>query len=709
MDMGFLRSGGGACAGPTEARNVMKQYPTERIRNVALVGHGGSGKTMLLEHMLYTAGMIDRLGSVDSGTSQSDFDVQEHATKHSVHLSVLPIEWHDHKINVVDVPGFPDYVGELEAAARVVDSFIIVCEAKSDLDVGFDLAWEAAQRNNLACCIFINKLERDNADYEGLIETLDRRYGARVVSCEIPLGQRENFSGLVDLLRMKVYKGKDRGEIIEEIPDNLMSDAEYRREKMMDAAAEGDDELMGKYLDGEKLTDEEVERGLMLGTKEGRVIPVLLGSAATGIGVALLMDRIIGELPSPLYHPVTAGDKLLQEDPKGPLAGLVFKTTTDPYVGKVSYIRVFSGTLKRDSDVLNTTSEAKERVHHLYYPHGKSMEEAQEVCAGDFGVIAKLADTHTGDTISTADAKLQLAGITFPKPVYRVALEPVSKADEDKLGISMDRIKEEEPTMRFYRDPALHQDILEAMGDIHVDTIIKRLKEKFGVNVRVVEAKVPFRETLSVPAKAQGKFKRQSGGKGQYGDCWVEFEPLERGSGFVFENRVVGGAIPKNYIPAIEKGLRESLSEGFLAGYPVVDVRATVFDGSYHDVDSSEQAFKTAARLAFHNAAPAARPTILEPILNVEIDVPEDAVGDVMGDLNTRRGHTGGMDQVAPGLTRIRAQVPMATMGRFALDLRSITKGRGRFATEFSHYAEMPQHEADPLIKAHAAERANHD
>lgn len=687
----------------------MKQYTTEQIRNVAIVGHGGSGKTMLVEHMLYTAGATDRLGSVDAGTSQSDFDSQEVNRHHSVNLSILPLEWHNHKVNLIDVPGFPDFVGELEAACRVVDSVIIVCEAKADLDVGFDLAWEAAERNNLAKCIFINKLERDNADYEGLIETLDRRYGARVVLCELPMGTQANFKGTIDLLKMKVYKGKDRGEEIEEIPAEFDDEAAYRREKMMDAAAEGDDALMEKYLGGEPLTDEEIEHGLMLGIKEGRVVPVLLGSAASGLGIALLLDRIVGELPSPVYHPVTWNDKKIPEDPKGPLAAFVFKTTSDPYVGKINYVRVFSGTLKRDMEAWNTNRESKERIHHLYIPHGKGQEETQEVPAGDFAMVAKLNDTHTNDTLSTADQKVELAPTEFPTPVYRVAIEAVAQSDEDKLGTAIQKLLEEEPTLRARREAEIHQDILEGMGDIHIESVVSKLKTKYGVNVKIVEAKIPYRETISGTAKAQGRLKRQTGGKGQFGDCWLELQPLQRGEGFTFENKVVGGSIPKNFIPAIEKGVRETLIEGYVAGYPVVDVRAIVYDGSYHDVDSSEQAFKTAAKLAFHNAAEKANPVLLEPVMNITIDVPDDAVGDVMGDLNTRRAQTQGMEPVTAGITRIQAQVPMAHVARYAIDLRSMTKGRGRFATDFSHYAEVPAHEAQPLIAAHQAKRKSEE
>lgn len=677
----------------------MKTYAPENIRNVAIVGHGGSGKTMLVEHMLYTAEAADRVGTVEAGNTQSDYDPIEIKRKISLNASVLPLEYHDHKINIIDVPGYPDFVGELHAVAEVVDAMIIVCEAKSDLDVGFDLAWEIAEQHGLAKMVFINKLERDNADYAGLIDTLDKRYGARVVSVEIPLGKQESFSGVLDLLNMKAYKGKDRGYQIEDIPAEYAEEAAYRREKMMDAAAEGDDELMMKYLDGAELTPDEVEHGLLEGTRKGRVVPVLLGSAHSGIGIHALLDRIIGELPSPLYHPVDVSGKHLEEDPNGPLVAYVFKTTADPYVGKINYVRVFSGTLKADENVLNVNQEQDERVHNLFWPHGKKQEPAQSVGAGDICAIAKLQGTATGHTLSTHQAKLKMPEPTFPSPVYAVAIKPVTKADEDKLGSAIERLVEEDPTLRYTRSHELHQELLEGMGDIHLDVAIDKLKTRFGVNVTTEEAKVPYRETILGTAKAQGKFKRQSGGRGQYGDCWLELEPLSRGEGFVFENKVVGGSIPKNYIPAVEKGVVETMTHGFLAGYPVVDVKASVFDGSYHDVDSNEAAFKTAGSLAFKSAAEKARPVLLEPVMTLTVDVPEDAVGDVVGDLNTRRGQMHGMEPATPGKTRIKAEVPMATMMRYALDLRSLTKGRGTFRSDFSHYAEVPSHEAEPLIK----------
>lgn len=664
---------------------------------------------MLVEHMLYTAGAVDRVGTVDAGNTQSDHDPLEIRRKISLSASVLPIEWHDHKINVIDIPGYPDFIGDLHAVAPIVEAMIIVCEAKKDLDVGFDLAWEVAEQHNLARCIFVNKLERDNADYEGLINTLHERYGRKIVNVQIPIGHQAAFSGVLDLLAMKVYKGKDRGVELEEVPTGYAEEAAERRDKMMDAAAEGDDALALKYLEGEQLTSEEIEHGLLVGTETGRVVPVLLGSALSGIGVATLLDRIIGELPSPADLPKKVGDKEFKADPSAPLAAYVFKSTADPYVGKINYVRVLQGTLKADDHVLNVSKDTDERVHNLFFSHGKGQEAATAVGAGDICAIAKLQHTGTGDSLSTAKDKILVPPVTFPEPIYRVAIRPVSKPDEDKLGPALSKLLEEDPTLRYDRDPALHQEILAGMGDIHLDAVIEKLKSRFGVNVTVEDARVPYRETVRGRAKAQGRHKRQTGGKGQFGDCWLELEPQGRGEGFIFDNKVVGGAIPKNFIPAVEKGVRETMDKGFLAGFPVVDVKATVYDGSYHDVDSSEMAFKIAGSLAFKAAAAAANPVILEPILELHVDVPDDCVGDVVGDLNGRRGRLQGMDPIAPGKTRVNANVPMATMMRYALDLRSITKGRGRFHQNVSHYEELPQPEAQALITAYEKQKAAHE
>lgn len=687
----------------------MKQYSADKIRNVAIVGHGGSGKTMLVEHMLYTAGAIDRVGSVDAGNTQSDFDPLEIRRKISLSATVVPCEWHGCKMNLIDVPGYPDFIGDLYGVARVVESMIIVTEAKRDLDVGFDLAMEVAEQFGLAVCIFVNKLERDNADFEGLMETLHARYGRKVLDVQIPIGHQAAFSGVLDLLSMKVYKGKDRGVEIEEVPTGYAEEANRLRDKAMDTAAEGDDELALKYLDGQELTTEEIEHGLLIGIENARVIPVMVGSAMSGIGVMTLLDRICNELPSPVDKPKSYEDGVIQPDPNGPLAAFVFKTTADPYVGKINYVRVFSGTLKADDHVLNVNQEKEERVHNLFMPHGKGQEASGVLAAGDIGAIAKLTSTFTGDTLSSSKDRMMIPRIAFPEPIYRVAIVPATKADEDKLGTALQRLQEEDPTFRYHRDPGTHQEILEGMGDIHLDTVIEKMKAKFGVTVKTEDAKIPYRETVRGTAKAQGRHKRQTGGKGQFGDCWIELEPVERGEGFKFDNKVVGGAIPKNFIPAIEKGIRESMDRGLVAGYPLVDFKVTVYDGSYHDVDSNEQAFKMAGAIALHNAAEKAGMTILEPVLDVQVEVPDECVGDVVGDLNGRRGRLQGMDPLAPGKTQIHAIVPMATMGRYALDLRSITKGRGRFRQNLSHYDELPTPEQQNLIAEHAKLKAAHE
>ncbi len=698
----------------------MKKYTADKIRNVAIVGHGGVGKTMLVEHLLYTAGAIDRVGSVEAGNTQSDFDPLEVRRKMSLGAGVVPLEWHDCKINLIDVPGFPDFSGDLHGVARVVESMIVVCEAKRDLDVGFELAWEAAEKHGLAGCVFVNKLERDNADYDGLMDTLHARYGRMVVSTQIPIGHQAAFSGVLDLLDMKVYKGKDRGEGIEEIPAGYKEEAEERREKMLEAACEADDALAEKYLGGEPITHDEIEHGLLMGIETGRVVPVLLGSAATGIGVATLLDRIVGEFPSPLDAPkLVEGGTLVSSvrgkhegtplDPEGPLAAFCFKTTADPYVGKINYFRVFGGCLKADATYRNVTKEADERVHGLAYPHGKAQEGTPEICAGDIGEAVKLAHTGTGDTLSSGKDAVMLPGIEFPDPIYRVAIRPATKTDEDKMGGALARLMEEDPTLRYYRDPATHQEILEGMGDLHLDAAIEKLKSRYGVTVTTEDARVPYRETVRQPAKAQGRHKRQTGGKGQFGDCWIELHPLQRGEGFVFENKVVGGAIPKNFIPAIEKGIREAMEKGLVAGYPAVDLKVVVYDGSYHDVDSSEMAFKTAGALALKAAAEKASVAVLEPLMDVEVDVPDDAVGDVVGDLNGRRGRLAGMDPSSVGHTSVRATVPMAAMSRYALDLRSITKGRGRFRARVSHYEEIPFPEQEKLVAEYAKSRSHEE
>ncbi|HET6644806.1 MAG TPA: elongation factor G [Fimbriimonadales bacterium] len=684
----------------------MNTYSPDKIRNVAIVGHVGAGKTTLVEQMLFASGSVDRLGSVDQGNSHSDFDAQEIRRKISLGVSVFPIEWKGHKINLIDVPGFPDFIGDLYGVAKVVEAMIVVAPAQAALDVGFDNAWEIAESEGLCRMIFVNKLERDNADYSGLMKALDERFGNRVVPLQVPIGSQAAFNGVLDLVDMKVHGGSGREESVGEAPSEIAQDVQKARDQMMDSAAEGDDALMEKYLEGEKLSEEEVVHGLEVGVAQGKVFPVLVGSAASGIGIASLLDRIVGAVPSPAEKLKHFGGDEIKPDPAAPMSAFVFKTTADPYVGRINYIRVMTGTLKPDSPIKNSGKGDSERIGSLFFPKGKEQLQATAVGAGDLAAISKLQHTGTGDTLCDAKASIEYPGIQFPEPIYRLAIHAKTKADEDKLGTALSRIADEDPTFMGRRDADSGEEIIEGMGDMHLDVSIEKLREKFGVHVETSEATVPYRETIRASSKAQGKFKRQTGGRGQYGDCWLELEPLPRGSGFEFGERIVGGSIPKNFIPAIEKGIREVLSRGFLAGYPVVDVKATVYDGSYHDVDSSENAFKQAGALAFRNAAGEAKPTILEPILVVEVDVPEEYTGDVMGDLNTRRGRPLGMEIVAARKQRIRAEVPMATMSKYALDLRSITKGRGRFRAEFAHYEELPSNEQQALIGEHQKKKA---
>ncbi|MEI6512283.1 MAG: elongation factor G [bacterium] len=689
----------------------MKRYSADNIRNVALVGHNGVGKTTLAEHMLFIAGASDRIGTVDAGNTVSDFDTHEIKRKISLNLSVLPLEWKDCKINLIDVPGFPDFIGELYSTARIVDAMIIVTPAQRDLDVGFENAWELAEKYGIPRFIYVNKMERDNADYNGLMETLRSRYGRLIVPLELPLGNQTSFHGIVDLVEMVALDGGDKEANLGPIPGDVASQADILRAEVMDSAAEGDDDLALKYLEGEELTAAEVMHGLKAGVVNQKIAPLHIGSAIKGVGITTLMDTIVALAPSPAERPAinavnSKGQEVeLTADAAGPLAAFVFKTTADPYVGKITYFKVVSGTVKSDTTVYNTLKERDERLGQVSFPRGKNFDATSEVPAGDIAVVAKLQETSTSDTLCEKAKSLTIPAIEFPNPIYTLSVAPASKPDEDKLGPAIQRLVEEDPTFRSYRDPVLHQTIISGMGDTHLDVVIERLKSKFGVNVVIEEAKVAYRETIKGIAKSQGKFKRQTGGRGQFGDCWLRLEPLERGAGFEFADEVVGGSIPRNFIPAVEKGVREILETGFLAGYPVADVKAVVVDGSYHDVDSSEHAFKQAGKMAFDAAAKKASPTLIEPVMLLDVIVPEVFLGDVISDLNGRRGRPLGMESIGGGRQRVRANVPQSEMMKYALDLRSLTRGRGRFSTEFSHYEEVPAHVAQGLIDKYIKER----
>lgn len=674
----------------------MKQYDAKDIRNIALVGHGHSGKTTLAEALLLASGGKDRLGRVEDGTATTDFDPDEVKRQMSINAALAPLEWNGAKVNVIDVPGYLDFVGEVQGALRVADAALIVMNANSGLEVGAEVAWDLAKKNDVVRLVFVNRMDRENADFYRIVEELRGRYGKSVVPVELPIGAEEAFKGTVDLINetASVWNGKAFEDCA--VPADMAEMVAKYRDNLMEAAAENDDELIMKYLDGEPLTIEEMDRGLHAGVKSGELSPVFCGSAVRGIGIKTLLDDIVLLAPSPEERPTAHGtnpDTGVEEDRKltDPTASaLVWKTTADPYVGKLTYFRVMSGVLKPDGHMWNATQGRDERIGSVFFLHGKTQEQATEVRAGDIAAVAKLAGTATGDTLCDASRKIVFDPMVFPSPVYEVAVFAQTKADEDKLGPALQRMAEEDPTVKVRRDSETAETIVAGMGESHVDIVVDRLKRKFGVGVNTKAAKVPYRETIRSKARAQGRHKKQSGGRGQFGDCVVEFEPVERGEGFQFVDKIVGGAIPRNFIPAVHKGIEEAMAEGVIAGYPTVDVRATVVDGSFHPVDSSEIAFKIAGSLAFKEGIQKAQPILLEPIVEAEIIVPEAQTGDIISDLNAKRGRVLGMEPIGDGLQVVRAEVPQPEMTRYAVDLRSITRGRGRFSTKFSHYEEVP-------------------
>ena len=691
----------------------MQDYAVGRIRNLVLLSHGGTGKTSLSEAMLYDSGAVNRLGRVDEGTTVSDFDAEEVRRKFSVNTSILPCEWAGHKLNVLDTPGYMDFIGEVKAAIRVADGAVVLVEAAAGVEVGTELDWGYLEERQLPRLVFVNKMDRENADWQRTLESLRQKFDTTFVPIQIPIGAQATFRGYVDLITMKAYLGDKAEEA--EIPAELQEQAADLRQSMMETAAEADDELVMKYLDGQELTDEEIRRGLALATRAGRIVPVLCGSALQNVGVRALLDAVVAYLPDPAAQPIVANnpatqqEETLQASVDQPLAALVFKTLADPFVGKLTYFRVYSGAVSTDSRVYNANRGTEERIGQLYMIRGKEQTPVKEVKAGDMGAVAKLQVTNTGDTLCDRGHPLVLPGIEFPKPVFSAAIFPKTKADLDKMSSGLSRLTEEDPTLQVHRDPDTNETILSGMGESHIEIAARRLQAKFGVEITTDVPKIPYRETITKTASAQGRHKKQTGGRGQFGDVYIRFEPLPRGAGFEFVDEIFGGAVPKNFIPAVEKGLREAILKGVVAGYPTVDIRAALYDGSYHPVDSSEIAFKLAAHLAFEKGVAEAGPILLEPVMNVTITVPEQFMGDVLGDLNTRRARVMGMEQ-SRGNSIITAQAPLAEMQRYATSLRAMTQGRGIFSMEFSHYEEVPSHIAQGVIeaarKAREAEKA---
>lgn len=683
----------------------MKKIPNSMIRNVAIISHGGAGKTSVAESMLYTSGAVSRLGRVDDGTTVFDYDQDEIKRKITINTALAPCEWEGHKINIVDTPGYFDFVGEVKGALRVVDGSILVLCAASGVEVGTEIMYDYAEEQGIPKVAFVNKMDRENANFPKVIEELKEKYGTKIVPVQIPIGAEASFKGVVDILSGKAYIYESDKKMVEkEVPQDLLDTMAEYKEVLTEAAAESCDELLMKYLEGEELTKEEVVQGLKEGVKEGKIIPVLCGSAYKNIGTAQLMSFVNFALPSPIDKGKVSArlkneDIEISVDEKEKFSALVFKTMADPYVGKLTFFRVYSGTLKSDSVIYNATKQVSERVGQLFLMKGKNQEPVDLVQAGDIAAVAKLQETSTGDTLSEKETDLVLRPIEFPSPVISFAVEPKSKNDEEKVGSGLARFLEEDPTFKVERNTETKETIISGMGELHLEIIVNRLAKKFGVEVDLKSPKIPYKETIRGRAKVEGKHKKQSGGRGQFGHVWIEFEPLTRGEKFLFVDKIFGGAVPRNYIPAVEKGLMEALEEGVLAGYPVEDIKATLFDGSYHSVDSSEMAFKIAASLAFKKAMQQAQPVLLEPIVNAEIVVQDQFMGDIMGDMNSRRGRIMGMEPLEGGLQKIKAQVPLAEMYRYSIDLRSMTQGRGKFSMEYSHYEEVPAHIQEQIVK----------
>ena len=686
----------------------MEQYGLETIRNLALVSHCGAGKTSIAEAMLFTAKVVSRLGRVDEGTTTSDYDPDEVKRKISLSLSLLPCPWKGTKINLIDTPGYSDFVGEVKAAIRVSEGAVIVICAVSGVEVGSEQVWAYTEQDNLPRLIFVNKMDCENADFYRTVDELRSRFGSRCIPLQLPVGAQSDFQGIVDLLTMKSYIGSPAKEA--EIPSALKTKVDSFREKLVEAVAEIDDTLLEKYLGGEELSLEELGNGLRQGVVTGKIVPILVGSAVQNIGIVSLLDAIHSYLPSPKERDVIIIDgsgkqKTVAPSQDAPLAALVFKTSADPYVGKLTYFRVYNGTIDSNSQVWNATRDSAERIGQLFVLRGKTQEPVSQFRAGDIGVVAKLSLTSTGDTLCSRDKPVKIAPVLFPEPAFSESVQPKTKADVDKLGAALSRLAEEDPTLRVQRDADTGETILSGVGETHLEVAAEKMLRKFGVGVELETPRVPYKETITITSKAEYKHKKQTGGHGQYGHVFLELEPLPRGSGCEFADRIVGGAIPKNYIPAVEKGVNEAIQEGVLARYPVLDIKATVYDGSFHPVDSSEICFKIAGAGALKKGLSQGQPILLEPIMNIRVTIPENFTGDIIGDLNTKRARVQGMNP-AGGTNIIEAQVPQAEVLRYAIDLKSITQGRGSYTVEFSHYEQVPPAVAQKIIAERQAEKA---
>jgi len=693
----------------------MKEYSTGNIRNVVLISHGGAGKTTLGDAMLFLSGGNDRFGRTDDNTSVLDFDPDEQKRKTTISTSVAPVEWKGTKVNVLDTPGYFDFVGEVRSALRVGDGALVVVDATGGVEVGTELVWQYSQEYGLPRLFVVNKLDRENTDFDAVVNQINEMLGAHATPLYLPVGKQSSFKGLVDVIKgVMITTGPDGKSTEGPIPADLAGAVSELRERLKEAACDGDDTLMEKYLEEGDLSNEEIERGLHLASIAGKISLVIPVAAAKLLGIREVLDAVVRFLPSPKDVPAVKGHVPGQDteverpsDENAPFSALVWKTMADPYVGKLTLFRVYSGKFASNGACFNSTKGKVERIGQLYTVKGKTQEPAAFINAGDIGAVAKLTDTLTGDTLCKQEEPVVFKTIAFPAPVYSVAVHPKSKGDEDKISAGLTRLMEEDPTLKVERNAETGETILSGLGEVHLEVTTGKLKRKFGVDVDLTTPTIPYRETIKGSAKAQGRHKKQTGGRGQFGDVWIEFEPLPDKE-FEFVDKIFGGAVPRQFIPAVEKGLREALPEGVIAGYPIVNIKATLYDGSFHPVDSSEMAFKIAANLALKKAFLEANPIIMEPIMKLEITVPEQFMGDIMGDLNKKRGKILGMDSRGH-IQVIRALAPLAEVQKYAIDLRSMTQGRGLFTIEFDHYEEVPSNIAEAVIEAakKAKEQAN--
>jgi len=691
----------------------MKVYDAASIRNVALVGHSGSGKTQLASAILSVAGMINRFGKVDDGTTVTDFDEEEIARKHTLSASLAYAEWNKHKINLVDTPGMGNFFADARAALTIADAALVVVDAVGGVMVQTEKVWEAADEMQLPRLVVINRLDRERASLERSLASLREVCNRTVIPIQLPIGEEKGFRGVVDLVSKKAFtfETDESGRFTESaVPADMAAAVGAAREALIEMVAENDEKLMEKFFEAGTLTDEELVSGLRMATLAGKIFPVVCTSALLNIGVPQLLDAVTAYLPSPADRPVKGVDKSGAEvsraaDEKGPLSAFVWKTIADPFAGRITMFRVVSGAMKADSTLHNKMKDAPERLGHLMLMQGKTASNVPEIKAGDLGAVAKLKDTLTNDVLGDKADPISFPPIKFPEPVLAYAIEPKSRGDEDKISTSMHRLEEEDPSIRYSRDAQTKELLLSGQGQLHIEVTVAKLKRRFGVDVNLKPPRIPYRETIKASTEAHGRHKKQTGGHGQFGDCKIRVEPLARGADFEFVDDIFGGSIPRQFVPAVEKGIQDARTRGYLAGYPMVDFRVTVYDGSYHDVDSNELSFKLAGSLAFKDAMTRARPTILEPVMNVEVYAPSDFAGDLMGDLNGRRGRIAGMD-TRGAMTIIKAQVPMSEMLTYEQHLTSATGGRGTYHMEYSHYDEVPAHLQTKIIAAAKAERA---